>query len=168
MTLALPYPNLDFVPLDVLTAEQMNQMVANTNFIAQQFPIQNANVDWTSVKPTRILPSDFCTASTGFTVSTSSTHIRQIGKIVFGDMLVSSTNAIPTGQQTTICTLKPAYTPWADSAGDNNAINTWGATAYSEWGTPHPTYLYIGASVIVNPGTANDKWVKFSFCYCIA
>lgn len=48
MALTLPYPNLDFVPLDVLTAEQMNQMVANTNYIANQFPISSSNINWNS------------------------------------------------------------------------------------------------------------------------
>lgn len=32
--MALPYPNLSFVPLDVLTADEMNQIVANYTYIA--------------------------------------------------------------------------------------------------------------------------------------
>lgn len=34
MAIVLPYPKLDFVPLDVLTAAEMNQMVANCNALA--------------------------------------------------------------------------------------------------------------------------------------
>lgn len=65
----LPYPSMDFVPLDILTAEEMNQLVANieainnatigTNQIADSSittaKIANASVtsskiDWTTLK----------------------------------------------------------------------------------------------------------------------
>lgn len=39
MALTLPYPELDFVPLDILTAEEMNEIVANYTYIANQFPL---------------------------------------------------------------------------------------------------------------------------------
>lgn len=38
MAVTLPYPDLDFVPLDVLTAEEMNQIVANYTYIANNVP----------------------------------------------------------------------------------------------------------------------------------
>lgn len=60
MSLVLPYPSLSFVPLDVLTAEEMNQIVANYSFIANQFPLATANIadgavtsdkiDWTTMR----------------------------------------------------------------------------------------------------------------------
>lgn len=34
MALALPYPDMDFVPLDILLASELNQMVANIEFLA--------------------------------------------------------------------------------------------------------------------------------------
>lgn len=34
MSIPLPYPNMSFTPLDVLTAEEMNQIVANYTYIA--------------------------------------------------------------------------------------------------------------------------------------
>lgn len=46
MSLALPYPSMVFVPLDVLTADEMNQIVANYEFISDQFPIESDNIDW--------------------------------------------------------------------------------------------------------------------------
>lgn len=59
MSLTLPYPDLDFVPLDVLTAEEMNQVVSNYTYISDQFPIGEAslgeaavkshNIDWTTI-----------------------------------------------------------------------------------------------------------------------
>lgn len=36
--ITLPYPNMSFVPLDVLTAEEMNHIVANYTYIANQIP----------------------------------------------------------------------------------------------------------------------------------
>lgn len=38
-TVSLPYPNLVFAPLDKLTAEEMNQIVANYTAIANAFPL---------------------------------------------------------------------------------------------------------------------------------
>lgn len=48
MALTLPYPDLDFVPLDVLTADEMNQIVANYTYISNQFPITSENIDFTT------------------------------------------------------------------------------------------------------------------------
>lgn len=45
MALILPYPNLDFVPLDVLTAEEMNEIVANYTFVSNQFSSKVATND---------------------------------------------------------------------------------------------------------------------------
>lgn len=45
MALSLPYPSLTFVPLDILTAEEMNQIVANYEFISNQFPIGTGNIN---------------------------------------------------------------------------------------------------------------------------
>ena len=33
-TVTLPYPNIDFVPLDILTAAEQNMLVANINYLA--------------------------------------------------------------------------------------------------------------------------------------
>lgn len=33
--MALPYPSLVFVPLDILTAEEMNQICANVNYVSE-------------------------------------------------------------------------------------------------------------------------------------
>lgn len=49
MALTLPYPSMSFVPLDVLTAEEMNHIVSNYTYIANQFPVSGANMDWTTI-----------------------------------------------------------------------------------------------------------------------
>lgn len=64
MSLALPYPSMVFVPLDVLTADEMNHIVANYEYISNQFPLSSDNIDsatyttaeqvvgtWTNGKP---------------------------------------------------------------------------------------------------------------------
>ena len=51
MALTLPYPDMNFVPLDVLTAAEQNQLVANIEYIADQFPITSDNIDFTTLLP---------------------------------------------------------------------------------------------------------------------
>ena len=61
MSLALPYPSLVFVPLDVLTADEMNQIVANYEFISNQFPIDSDNIDPETLGELAYLPNDTIT-----------------------------------------------------------------------------------------------------------
>ena len=48
MALTLPYPDMVFVPLDILTAEEQNQLVGNIEFLANQFPVQSSNIGWST------------------------------------------------------------------------------------------------------------------------
>lgn len=48
MAVSLPYPDMDFVPLDTLTAEEMNEIVANIEYIADLFPLSSDNIDLTT------------------------------------------------------------------------------------------------------------------------
>jgi hypothetical protein len=52
MALTLPYPSMSFVPLDVLTAEEMNHIVSNYTYIANQFPITPAEASFTKYSTT--------------------------------------------------------------------------------------------------------------------
>lgn len=63
MALTLPYPSLVFVPLDILTAEEQNEIVANYTYIANQFPIQTANMDLADLRG-NILQSVVLTGTT--------------------------------------------------------------------------------------------------------
>ena len=49
MAVTLPYPSIVFVPLDVLTAEELNQMCQNTDYLAGLFPLAAANIDQKSL-----------------------------------------------------------------------------------------------------------------------
>lgn len=50
MSLTLPYPSIVFVPLDVLTAEELNQLNANTQAIANLFPLAASNINTSTFK----------------------------------------------------------------------------------------------------------------------
>lgn len=43
MAVNLPYPNMDYVPLDILTAAEMNQMVANDQYLANMWGLTDTN-----------------------------------------------------------------------------------------------------------------------------
>lgn len=74
MALTLPYPSMVFVPLDVLTADEMNQIVANYEFISDQFPIDSDNIDW----PTLVAKT--------IDATTTNTKVKNLNvKLVYND-----------------------------------------------------------------------------------
>jgi len=60
MAINLPFPNMDFVPLDILTAAEMNQMVANDAYLANMW----ATTDTNAIIQARHLGSDFSYSTT--------------------------------------------------------------------------------------------------------
>jgi hypothetical protein len=68
MALTLPYPDLDFVPLDILTAEEMNEIVANYTFIASQFPIGAGALDFPNLYLEAEQPASIISVPAGATV----------------------------------------------------------------------------------------------------
>lgn len=104
MALTLPYPSMSFVPLDVLTAEEMNHIVSNYTYIANQFPISGANMDWTTInygsttedvvvgvyngKQVYRHAEEFTTSSTGWLLTNLSRPISNFGRLinVFGSI----------------------------------------------------------------------------------
>lgn len=54
MAANLPYPSIVFVPLDVLTAEELNQMAQNISYLAGLFPLASANIGNGAVKAINI------------------------------------------------------------------------------------------------------------------
>jgi hypothetical protein len=95
---------MSFVPLDVLTAEEMNHIVSNYTYIANQFPISGANIDWTTINygsttedvvigvyngsPVYRHVEEFTTSSTGWLPTNFARPIANFGKLinVFGSM----------------------------------------------------------------------------------
>lgn len=81
MALALPYPDMDFVPLDILLASELNQMVANIEFLASDdvFPVKADNIDFSSLPSAQIY------------VTTSISNLSWGAKIAF-DQISKNTN----------------------------------------------------------------------------
>ena len=78
MALTLPYPSMNFVPLDVLTAAEQNQLVANIEYIANQFPVTSSNIDWATLGiGTQIASGNFSVGSNyDYTASSFPVYIR--------------------------------------------------------------------------------------------
>lgn len=86
MAATLPYPSIVFVPLDVLTAEELNQMAQNITALANMFPITSAdignaavkssNIDWTTMK--HWVP-DYANRSSANLASSNRARISQTG-----------------------------------------------------------------------------------------
>lgn len=91
MALTLPYPDLDFVPLDILTAEEMNEIVANYTFISNQFPIASSNINWASLPWRAVTP----TAGTGVTIAQNNSVYNETLKVVNLSLSLTFTNGMP-------------------------------------------------------------------------
>lgn len=148
MALTLPYPSLTFVPLDVLTAEEMNEIVANYTYIANQFPVTGSNLD----------PSTF----NSFPVSTTTSvaigygaqvDISRVANMVFlhgvpqytsepADGWVALSETIPDGY-------RPAFTTdvvgMTASTGVFYTIYTTGAMRIQKQGSINGRWLTINA-----------------------
>lgn len=74
MALTLPYPNMDFVPLDILTASELDQMVANIEYIASGsvFPIGTNNIADNAVTNAKIADGAMTTPKIADNAVTSS------------------------------------------------------------------------------------------------
>lgn len=118
MALTLPYPSMNFVPLDILTAAEQNQLVANIEYIANQFPIASANIGSQAVKSSNIdwssATSTIVTPSTNFGFGTIANnrkmHIWNFGSIVMLQGQIQATQATVSGY-TEICSFSTNYNP---------------------------------------------------------
>lgn len=150
MALTLPYPSLVFVPLDKLTAEEMNQIVANYESIANQFPISSAQIGTGAIGTNQIANNAVTTAKlawSGFGASNSTADgsvkvpIAQSEKKI----LYANINQFPAGSR--FCVIASVtFEGTGDIAGafinlrhgtqrshDNNICTTWGRTVTNSW-----------------------------------
>lgn len=72
MALTLPYPDMDFVPLDILTANELDQMVANIEFIANSFPIGSTEIASNAITTAKINNGAVTSQKIDFTTFSSS------------------------------------------------------------------------------------------------
>lgn len=146
MAITLPYPNMDFTALDVLHAADLDKMVANTEYLAQQ------------LQAVQIPLSSFCTASSGFTISQYS-YVYKIGNIVFGNIAIKKDSGTFSSTQDSTAAISNAYKPLL-------AFNSYGTVSASEWSSEFPCYVYLFNSIIIKD-TQNKgcNWAKVSFMY---
>lgn len=144
--MALPYPGMDFTSLDILTAADMDKLVANIEYLGQQTTIE------------QIPLSSFCTAASGFTISQYSS-VYKMGKIVFGSIAIKKDSGSFSSTQEATATLSNAYKPLI-------AFNSYGTVSASEWSSEFPCYTYLANSIIIKD-TQNKgcNWAKVLFIY---
>lgn len=143
----LPYPDLDFVPLDILTAPELNQIVANYTYIANQFPIGGNNIDFESFIE---MPSATVTAMPfGYG---STVDLIRVGNIVFLTGLPQYTSEPATGWVALGETIPDGFKPI-------NARNIIGVTGnVSVFYTINPD----GTMSLQKQGDLNGRWLTFS------
>lgn len=86
MALSLPY-NLVFVPLDVLTAEELNNLMADINFISNQFPLTSDKIGSGAIGSTQLASNAVTSAKIA---SSAVTHAELAGGSVQSDSVVYS------------------------------------------------------------------------------
>lgn len=115
MAQSLPYPSMDFTPLDILTANELDQMVANIEFLATKM----------AADPVAVSLTDFMTMASGYELNTSYSSVYKWGKLVVARLQVNSTTAFSTSNSI-IGSINAAYKGngiWNYAAifgGDNN------------------------------------------------
>ena len=104
MALTLPYPDMVFVPLDILTAEEQNQLVGNIEFLANQFPLSASNIangavtadkiDWTAISGQTL--SDLMTQCT-VSITSKGPYGIDIKLFRVGNIVIYNIYSAPTG-----------------------------------------------------------------------
>ena len=97
-TPTLPYPNMDFTPLDVLTAAEMDQMVANDQYL-RNFCAGLAN--GTNIDNGVILPSKLVNSFTSYTTDEVDTGFKWTdGKAIYRKVI--NFGALPNNSSKTV------------------------------------------------------------------
>lgn len=103
MALTLPYPDMVFVPLDILTAEEQNQLVGNIEFLANQFPLAASNIADGAIGSDQLAAGAVKSDNVDWTTLTSNLGGRQ-GRVYLGDVKIqwgTTQMSMPSGQDVT-------------------------------------------------------------------
>lgn len=76
MAVTLPYEDMEFVPLDILTAQEQNQLVANIEYLAGLFPLGSSEIADGAVTSSKLAFTTLYSNSTGSTNFTLSNSVR--------------------------------------------------------------------------------------------
>lgn len=97
MALTLPYPDMVFVPLDILTAEEQNQLVGNIEFLANQFPLAASNIANGAVTADKIDFATFKSSWSGEAAYGLPIKCQRCGGIVIASIHGYPRETLPTG-----------------------------------------------------------------------
>lgn len=139
MAFSLPNPDIEFVPLDVLTAEELNQVVANINALSEQFPLRAENIASNAITNAKILDGtinanklNWSSNAAPTAYSTTSTRISTTF-VTTGELNVS---AFPAGAKFVVLAE-------AGFNGDSSAPSVTSKLSYN--GTDSPAYGVLSA-----------------------
>lgn len=100
MALSLPN-NISFVPLDVLTAEELNQVIQNIDFIAEQFPIAASSIGSGAIGTNQLangaVTSDKISYSSVFKAIYGGSSVSQALTTSYSDVASSTVSSMPIG-----------------------------------------------------------------------
>ena len=89
-TITLPHPNIDFVPLDILTAAEQNQLVANINALAT---FANGLADGTNLSDDIVLPRSLAPDFRDYSTDEKNTGKKWIdGRSIFRKVVRGTVN----------------------------------------------------------------------------
>lgn len=155
MSLSLPY-DLDFVPLDILTAEELNQLQANIQYVANQFPISAENIASSAITTAKIADgavtsgkvtwsftdySSSVTAEKGTLVSAMSFAVVYPSRLAFFNIALTNATGITgsQGAELAVASLPAGMSPSGNRGFTGNI--KYGSTYYA-------TSFYINASTM--------------------
>lgn len=93
MAVTLPYEDMEFVPLDILTAQEQNQLVANIEYLAGLFPLGSPEIAENAILNTKINNG----AVTEFKIADGAVTPAKINFSEFADVVVANTGSITLG-----------------------------------------------------------------------
>lgn len=146
MALTLPYPDMVFVPLDILTAEDQNQLVGNIEFLANQFPLAASNIANGAIGSDQLAAGAVKSQNVDFTtfgyVYKQETISKTVGTTAV-QLLTIDVSQFPAGAvfeaiggvTLTGSDVAPYTTVWVKYGGSNSlsagAVTTWGRGYFS-------------------------------------
>lgn len=145
MALTLPYPSLTFVPLDKLTAEEMNQIVSNYQAIANQFPLSASQIGSGAIGSSQLANS----AVSSSKLDWASFGFAHVGPVILNQSITTTSRSIiyldvpkiPAGAQFMVIGFLQSNVDSDDVSGvtmefQYNGVKAGGEVFAGTWGTP--------------------------------
>ena len=188
MALNLPYPALTFVPLDVLTAEEMNQIVSNYTYISNQFPLATANIADNAISTAKLAGNAVTTAkipdnaiSTAKIANNAVTSAKLEEPIKFQPTITGVDNITQNHFYKVGRMVYISFQAQVNGAKSGNWVilnnlpkPVFGVTRFtcantsSQYNTTQNMFCFFGSdgsNIQVGGNATNDYWITINFCY---